>query len=299
MRGSDFVELTGFAAVAERGSFAKAAAVLGISTSTLSQAVRSLEERLGVRLFNRTTRSVALTEAGERLFRQIGPVLEQLEMSVEAVNSFRDRPTGTLRLTVCSLAVGLVIGPNLGAFQAAHPDITLDITVDDGVPDLVAGHFDAGIQPHWRIERDMIATRISPASRLIAVASPEYLSRHPRPVVPKDLSQHNCVRFRRTTGAVLRWRFERDGEKIEVPAEGSVVTNNFELAVCAAVEGIGIGYTLESYVARLTAEGRLVPVLEDWTPHFNGFHIYYPSRRQLPMVLRAFIDFLRHRLLVS
>lgn len=299
MRGTGFVELSSFAAIAEHGSFARAAAALGISVSTLSQTMRTLEERLGVRLLNRTTRSLALTEAGERLLEQIRPALEQLDTAMETINPFRDSPAGTLRLNVSSVAVGLVIGPSLGAFHAAYADIKLCITVDDSVTDIVAGHFDAGIRPYHRIAQDMIATRVSPLTRLIAVASPEYLSRQPRPVVPTDLHRHNCIRFRLTTGAALRWNFEKDGEKVEVSPEGSIVTNSFELVVRAAREGIGISYLPEEPIAPFIAQGRLVPILEDWALPFDGFYIYYPSRRQLPLALKAFIDFLHHRLLAA
>jgi DNA-binding transcriptional LysR family regulator len=299
MRGTGFVGLSSFAAIAEHGSFAKAAVAQGISVSTLSQTMRTLEERLGVRLLNRTTRSVALTEAGERLLEQIRPALEQLDTATEAVNAFRERPAGTLHLNVSSVAVGLVIGPSLGAFHAAYADIKLDITVDDSVTDIVAGHFDAGIRPYHRIAQDMIATRVSPLSRLIAVASPKYLSHHPRPVVPTDLQRHNCISFRLTTGAVLRWNFEKDGEKVEVTPEGSIVTNSFELAVRAAREGIGISHLPEDRIAHFIAQGSLVPVLEDWALPFHGYYIYYPSRRQLPLALKAFIDFLHHRLLAA
>lgn len=296
MRGTDFTALSSFAAIAERGSFARAAATLGISVSTLSETIRALEERLGVRLLNRTTRSVALTEAGERLLSQIRPALEHLDDALETVKSFRERPCGTLRLNVSTIAVGVVITPNLGTFHAAYPDIKLDIVVDDSSSDIVAGRFDAGIRPYWRIEQDMITTRISPESRLIAIASPDYLSRHPRPVVPADLHQHNCINFHLTTGALFHWNFEKAGEKVEVLAEGSIATNNFALVIQGALDGIGIGYALEDHVAPLIAEGRLVLVLEDWASHFSGFHLYYPSRRQLPFTLKAFIDFLRHRL---
>lgn len=295
MRETKFAELASFAAIAERRSFVKAAAVLGVSVSTLSQTVRSLEERLGVRLLNRTTRSVALTEAGGRLLGQVRPALGQLSTAVETINVFRDRPAGTLRLSAHSLATRMVIRPSLAAFHAAYPDITLDITVDDGAPDIVAGHFDAGITSYPRIERDMVAIRISPASRLIAIASPEYLSRHPCAVLPQDLHQHNCIRFRLTTGATYRWNFEKNAEKVEFLAEGSVITNNLDLVVGAALDAVGVGYIMEGYIAPLIASGRLVPVLEDWAPNFAGFYIYYPSRRQIPLPLRAFVDFLRKR----
>ena len=297
MRETKFAELASFAAIAERGSFVKAAAVLGVAVPTLSQTMRSLEERLGVRLLNRTTRSVALTEAGERLLGQVQPALEQLRTAVETINIFRDRPAGTLRLNVHSLATRMVVRPSLAAFHAAYPDVTLDFTVDDRTPDIVANHFDAGITVSRRIKQDMIATRISPVSLLIAAASPDYLSRHPRPVLPQDLHQHNCIRFRLTTGATYRWEFEKNGEKMEVSAEGSIITNNLDLIIGSALDGVGIGYPMVACdIAPLIASGRLVPVLEDWAPHFSGFHIYYPSRRQIPLSLRAFIDFLHKQL---
>ena len=296
MLAAEFAELESFVAIAERSSFVKAAAALGVSTPTLSHAMRALEERLGVRLLNRTTRSVALTEAGRHLLEQVRPALDQLHTAVDGVNAFRVRPAGTLRLSAMSLAAGMVIGPSLAAFHAAYPEITLDITVDDGDSDIVAGHFDAGIRSGWRIERDMIATRISPESRLIAVASSDYLSRHPRPATPNDLHQHDCIRFRLPTGAIFRWRFENNGETSEAPVDGPIIVNNIDLLVGAALDGVGIGYMLESHLAPLIASGRLIPVLEEWALPFPGFHIYYPSRRQVPLLLRVFIDFLRNRL---
>jgi DNA-binding transcriptional LysR family regulator len=299
MREKKFTELTSFAAIAENGSFVRAAAVLGVSVSTLSQTLRSFEQRLGVRLLNRTTRSVALTEAGERLLGQVRPALEQLGTAIETINVFRDRPAGTLRINAHSLAVRMVVRPSLADFHATYPDVTLDITVDDGTPDIVAGHFDAGITVDGHIERDMIATRVSPASRLIAIASADYLSRFPPPDVPRDLHQHNCIRYRLSTGATYRWLFEKNGEKVEVVTDGSIITNNLDLIIGAALDGVGIGYTLEGYIAPILASGRLIPVLEDWALHFSGFHIYYPSRRQLPLPLRVFIDFLRARLPTS
>ena len=296
MRGTEFAELASFVAIAERGSFAQAAAALGVSTSTLSQSLRGLEERLGVRLLNRTTRSVALTEPGQRLFDQVRPALEQLRTATEAVGAFRDRPTGTLRLSVGSLPASMVVVPCLGDFQVAYPEITLDVVVDDHLVDIVAGHFDAGIRPDWLIERDMIAIRISPKTRRLAVASPDYLARHLRPVVPSDLHQHNCIRYRLTTGALHRWEFEKDGERVEVIVDGSIITNNVELALGAALDGVGNSYLLENYVPPLLAAGRLVPLLEDWAMPHSGFHLYYPSHRLTPLPLKTPIEFLRSRL---
>lgn len=293
MRGTEFGELAAFVAIADRGNFSKAAAILGISTSTLSQTIRSLEERLGVRLLNRTTRSVALTEAGDRLLRQVHPALDELGNAVESISASRDTPAGVLRLSVGSLAVGMVIDPILPAFRAAYPDITLDIMVDDSLADIVNGHFDAGIRPGTRIERDMIAVRVSPDSRLIAVASPEYVAAQGRPEVPHELRMHNCIRFRQTTGAIHPWEFERRDEKVEVAVEGSLITNNLDLVVRAALDGVGIGYMLEEYMTSYIADGRLIPVLEDWSRPYAGYHLFYPSRRQMPAKLRAFVEFLR------
>ena len=294
MRGQEFGELTAFVAVADHGNFSKAAAALGISTSTMSQTIRSLEERLGVRLLNRTTRSVALTEAGTRLLDQIHPALNELGSAIESLTAESGNPSGVLRLSVGSLAVGMVIDPVLPGFRTAYPDITLDIVVDDSLIDIVGGRFDAGIRPGSRIERDMIALRVAPDSRLIAVASPGYLAEHGRPQTPGDLSDHNCIRFRQTTGAIHKWEFENGAEKIEVGVEGSIITNNLDLVVRAALNGIGVGYMLEDYMAAHIAEGRLVPVLEDWSLPFAGYHLFYPSRRQMPPKLKAFADFLRN-----
>jgi DNA-binding transcriptional LysR family regulator len=292
MRGAEFAQLSAFAAIAEHGSFVRAAAALGVSTSTLSQTMRALEERLGVRLLNRTTRSVAPTEAGDRLLARIRPALAELGSAVEAVNAFRDRPAGTLRLNVASLAGRMVIAPIVARFLAAYPAIALDLTVDDGMIDIVGGRFDAGIRAGRWIERDMIAVRISAESRLLAVASPDYLARHPSPAVPQDLQHHNCIRFR-GAGAVFRWEFEKGGERTEVSVEGSLITTDIDLMLRAGLDGVGICYMLEGYVAPHLTEGRLVRLLDDWAPRYAGYHVFYPSRRQMPAPLKVFIDFLR------
>src|SRR5579875_809464 len=275
MRGSEFAELAGFVAIAEHGSFVKAAAALGISTSTLSQNMRALEERLGVRLLNRPARS-------------------ELGNAIEEINAYRDQPAGTLRLSVASLAVRMVIAPVIAKFLAEYPAITVDLTVDDGIGviDIVRGRFDAGIRAGRWIERDMIALRISPETRLLAVAAPSYLARHPPPIVPHDLQQHDCIRFR--WGDTLpRWPFEKGDEKIEIAVNGRLITTDIDLTVRAALDGAGICYIVESYVAAELAAGRLIPLLEDWAPRHEGYHIFYPSRRQMPASLTVFIDFLR------
>ena len=294
MRGSEFAELAAFVAIAEHGSFVKAAGALGVSTSTLSQSMRALEEWLGVRLLNRTTRSVAPTEAGERLLARIRPALGELGGAVEEVKAYRDRPTGTLRLSVASLAVRMLVAPMIARFLAEHPAITVDLTVDDGIGgiDIVRGRFDAGIRAGRWIERDMIAQRISPETRLLAMAAPAYLARHPPPTTPHELERHDCIRFR-WGDSVPRWPFEKEGEKIEVAVDGPLITTDIDLIVRAALDGVGICYMAESYMAPDLAAGRLVPLLQDWAPHYDGYHIFYPSRRQMPATLTAFIGFLR------
>jgi DNA-binding transcriptional LysR family regulator len=293
MRGTEFGELAAFVAIADHGNFSKAAANLGISTSTLSQSIRSLEERLGVRLLNRTTRSVALTEAGERMLRQVRPALDELGSAIESATALRDTPAGTLRLSVASLAVSLVIEPLLAGFRAAYPDITLDIVVDDSQADIVDGRFDAGIRMGGRIEHDMIAMRLSRDSRLIAVASPGYIALHGRPDTPQELRTHNCIRFRKTTGAIYPWEFERGAEKVEIAVDGTLITNNFDLVVRAALEGVGIGYAVEGAMAAHLREGRLIQLLEEWSRPYAGYHLFYPSRRQMPAKLKAFAEYLR------
>jgi DNA-binding transcriptional LysR family regulator len=292
MRGSEFAELAAFVAIAEHGSFVKAAASLGVSTSTLSQSMRALEERLGVRLLNRTTRSVAPTEAGERLLARIRPALGEIGEAVEEVNAYRDRPAGTLRLSVASLAVRMLIAPVIARFLTEYPAITVDLTVEDSIIDIVRGRFDAGIRSGQWIERDMIALRISPETRLLAVAAPAYLARHPPPAAPHELQGHACIRFR--WGDTLpRWPFEKGDEKIEVAVDGPLITTDVDLVVRAALDGLGICYMVESYVASDLAAGRLVPLLEDWAPRYAGYHIFYPSRRQMPATLTALVEFLR------
>jgi DNA-binding transcriptional LysR family regulator len=299
MQGSEFAELAAFIAIADHGSFVKAAGILGISTSTLSKTIRTLEERLGVRLFNRTTRSVALTEAGEHLKAKVRPALSQLGDAVESVNAFRDAPAGLLRLNVSNLAATMVIAPILAGFATAFPEIKLEISVEGGSVDIVEGGFDAGIRRDRRIEQDMIAVRITRESRFVAVASPEYLAKHPRPQTPQELRAHNCIRFRMPDGAISPWEFERNGKKLTPLIDGSLVVNNIDLLLRSALDGVGIGFLLETYVAAVIREGRLTPILEEWSPRFSGWHIYYPSRRQMRTPLKAFIEFVRNTPLLS
>jgi DNA-binding transcriptional LysR family regulator len=294
MRGQDFAEMGAFVAIAERRSFAKAAAYLGVSPSTLSEQLRKLEERLGLRLLERTTRSVAPTAAGERLLQRLRPVIEDYQAALESINDFRDKPAGALRLTVAPPAAEFVLGPVIARFLAHYPQIELEIAVDGGLTDIVAGRFDAGIRRGERLERDMIAVRVSGELRTVIVAAPDYLARHQCPQTPQDLQAHECIRLRLPSGAVLPWRLASDGQTLDVAVAGSLTVNDMALGMRAALDGVGLLQTLADYVAPIAGDGRLVPVLEDWAPApESGFFLYYPGRRHVRAPLRALIDFLR------
>jgi DNA-binding transcriptional LysR family regulator len=292
MDGSEFAELNAFVAVAERSNFARAATHLGISASTISQTIRSLEERLGLRLLNRTTRSVALTDAGEKLLARIRPAIRELGSAVEDLNELRDTPTGTLRLTVSSIAAGMVLSPVIKPFLAAYPAISLHVTVDDGAMDADAGRFDAGIRVGRRIAKDMQAIRVSEPSPAIAIASPEYLKHHPAPKTPQDLQNHNCISLS-TRGLPHAWDFAKGKQRVEMAVSGSLVVSSMALVVQAVLDGVGIGFTLESHVATHIARGRIVPLLVDWSAERHSYYLYYAGRRQLPLPLKVFISFLR------
>jgi DNA-binding transcriptional LysR family regulator len=294
MRGSRFAQLSAFVEVAGHGSFTKAAAHLGMTTGSLSLTIRALEEGLGVRLLNRTTRSVALTEAGERMLTRLRPLLDDFATVVDSANAFRDRPVGQLRLTVPPGVETYLIGPMLARFLTQYPEIVIEISVDATATDIVAGRYDAGIRFGKRIARDMIAVRISDGIRHVVVASPDYLARHPQPQSPQDLLSHNCIRMRFPSRAFLPWQFTVEGEIGELEVNGSVIVNEPELLVRAALEGVGLLYMVEDYVRPMISAGRLIPVLEKWMPPpTDAFFLYYPSRRQNPAPLQALIDFLR------
>jgi DNA-binding transcriptional LysR family regulator len=293
MRKLGIAEMNAFVAVAGHASFAKAARQLGVSRSTLSETIRGLEEKLGVRLLNRTTRSVAPTEAGERLLAGLRPALENFETAVESINVFRDKPAGHLRLTVPRPAAKQVIEPILAKFLASHPAVTLEVVTDSALTDIVRDRFDAGIRPGHRLEHDMIALRIGDDARPMVVASPDYLKRHPRPKVPGDLQDHNCFRQRFASGVIHRWSFEKRGKTIEVEVTGSLISSESDLTIRAALDGIGIARVPAIYVESHIASKQLVPLLEDWTPRSVGFFLYYPSRRQMPAPLQAFINVLK------
>jgi len=293
MRKLGFAEMNAFVAIAERSSFAKAASHLGVSRSTLSETIRNLEDKLGVRLLNRTTRSVALTEIGERLLAEMRPALDSFEAAVESINVFRDRPAGHLRLSVPRPAAKVVIEPILSKFLAAYPAITLEIITDSALTDIVRDRFDAGIRPGHRLEQDMIAVRVGEDARPTVVASPDYLRRRPAPTAPEDLQGHACIRQRFASGALLRWVFEQPGKNLEVLVNGPLIVSDGDLAVRAALDGVGIARLPISSVDTFIQKGQLIPLLEDWAPRSVGFFLYYPSRRQTPAALQAFVDFLR------
>ena len=269
------------------------AAQLGVATSTLSHGIRNLEERLGVRLLNRTTRSVAPTEAGERLLAQLRPALRNLDNTLQSIEAFRDQPAGKLRLTVPPPAASMTVAPILARFLSAHPAIALEVSVDGTLRDVVADRFDAGIRMGQRVERDMIAVRLGGPVRLAVVASPGYVARHGRPQSPEELKAHNCIRMRLPSGGLLPWRFARKRKLFEVEPEGMLIVNDRELELRGALDGAGIAHLPSERVAAPIAEGRLVRLLEDWLPQMPGFYLYYPSRRQMPGPLRAFIDFVK------
>ncbi len=293
MRGSDYAELRAFAAVAEHGNFARAAARLGISASALSQTIRTLEERMGIRLLNRTTRSVAPSEAGRRLLTRLLPALADLDQAVADISTLRDTPAGLLRINAPRVAIVHRLAPLIAPFHAAYPDIVMDIIVDDKLSDIVADRFDAGIRLGEMVEKDMVSVKLGGEMRLVVVASPSYIARHGLPDTPRDLRDHSCVVSRwPTDGSLYHWEFERGDEQLEVAVSGPLSTTDNDLMLRAVLDGIGIGYLFDYHVAEHITAGRLVSMLDDWTPPFPGFHLYYPSRRQIPPPLRAFVDFI-------
>lgn len=293
MRGSEFAELRAFASIVEHGNFARAAGQLGISPSTLSQTIRALEERLGVLLLNRTTRSVALTDAGARLLRRLEPAMRELQAAVEEAASLRDRPAGRLRLNAPRSAVDLFVEPLLGAFHEAYPDVVLDITVDDAVIDIVAAGFDIGIRLGEWLTGDVVAVRLGGSFRQVAFAAPAYLARHGEPRTPAELQRHRCVNWRRPGGSLYHWEFQRDGEWFAVAVDGPLVVSDRRLALSAALQGVGIGFWTEDRVAPHVAAGRLRLLLDAWSAPFPGFYAYYPKQRVTPASVRAFVGFMR------
>ena len=297
---ADLSDLNAFMLVARSGGFRDGARASGGSASSLSEAVRRLEAKLGVRLFNRTTRSVMPTEAGARLIERLAPALDEVEAALDVINGFRDGPAGTLRLNVPVVVARLVLPAIIPAFLAAYPDIHLDIVAEDGFVDILAAGCDAGVRYDERLEQDMIAVPIGPRQqRLATAASPAYLDRNGRPAHPRELLDHACLRGRFGSGAMTIWEFERDGEIVRIEPNGPLtvrVGTATDLAVDAAIAGVGIVTLFEEWLRPHFDRGALEPVLKDWWQPFSGPFLYYPGRRQLPAPLRAFVDFIaRHR----
>jgi DNA-binding transcriptional LysR family regulator len=297
MRGAEFAELKAFAAVVERASFARAAEHLGLSPSALSQTIRQLEGRIGARLLNRTTRSVAPSASGELLYRRIAPLFREMAAAVAEASEATGQMSGTLRINTLGIAARTIIAPRLSRFHKAYPDVILDIVVDDALADIVVGRFDAGIRVGGRLEKDMVAIRLTPDLNMVAVASPEYLAARGVPKTPADLHSHSCINWRlQMDGRHYRWEFEKRGKRLEVAVDGPVVTNHADIGIAAALNGLGIAYHFEQDgVGELLAQGRLVQVLADWSISRPGMFLYYPSRKHRPALLGAFIDCLLDR----
>ncbi|NUU38479.1 LysR family transcriptional regulator [Pseudomonas sp. C2B4] len=281
MSAESYDQLAIFAAVAQERSFTRAAARLGMSQPALSRAMRQLEERLGVRLLSRTTRSVSATEAGEHLLRVIAPRFEEIDTELALLSEFRDKPAGKLRITAGEHSAITILQPVLDKLLPDNPDLSIEIIVDYGLTDIVAEGFDAGVRLGEQVAKDMIAMRIGPDMRMAVVGSPAYFSRYSKPDVPGDLMQHNCITLRMPTyGGLFLWEFEKNGQELNVRVEGQLVFNNIAMRLEAALKGLGLAYMPEDLVQEHVAQGRLIRVLEDWCEPFSGYHLYYPSRRQ-------------------
>ncbi|OWJ63965.1 LysR family transcriptional regulator [Inquilinus limosus] len=290
----DLSEMLWFMAVAEERSFTKAAARLGTSQSTLSLTIRQLEERLGFRLLTRTTRSVAPTEAGERLLLSLAPRISEIESEVDALMAFRDKPSGTIRISLSDHAFYSVVWPKLKPVLKQYPEISVELNLDNGFRNIVEERFDAGVRLGESVDKDMIAVRIGPDWRLVAVASPDYLARHPAPEMPQDLVHHQCINYRqRTDAGRYAWEFAKDGRDIRVRVNGPLVFNTSFAMIDAVLSGYGIGYLAEDLVEEHIAAGRLVPVLDDWSPEFAGYYLYYPTRRQNSAAFTVIVNALR------
>jgi len=289
----DFGALSVFLAVAEERSFTKAAKRLGVSPSAISHAMRELEQEIGVRLLSRTTRSVALTEAGEHLRTRLQPAFTEIAEALGEVSASRNQPAGRVRLLVPRLAASSVLAPKLGQFARDYPDIVLDVTTDDNRMDIVAGGFDAGIHFGEYIAKDMIAVRVSPDLQPVIVGSPSYFQFHPRPKSPRDLVRHRCINFRHGDAGLYRWEFEKGKQSLSVAVSGSLIVDDLNLVIRAAMDGVGLAYMSEDHAAPHLASKSLVPVLEDWCQPFPGFFLYYPHRRQQSAALSAVIQSLR------
>jgi DNA-binding transcriptional LysR family regulator len=296
MRREELADLNAFLAVAEEQSFTRAAAKLGTSQSALSYTVRRLEARLGVRLLTRTTRRVAPTEAGERLFQTLGPALEDIATALAAIGELRDKPTGTIRITATEHAAQTVLWPVLQKLLPDYPDVHVELAIDSGFTDIVAERFDAGVRLGESVARDMVAVRIGPDLRMAVVGAPAYFAAHPKPRAPQDLAQHRCINLRLpTAGGLYAWELEKGGRALRVRVDGQLAFNNVPMILRAATAGFGLACVLEDQVKAPVAAGSLVRVLEGWCPPFAGYHLYYPSRRQPSAAFALLVEALRFR----
>ena len=292
----DLNDLDAFLAIAREKSFTRAAAQLGVSQSALSQTMRGLEERLGLRLLARTTRSVAPTEAGERLMRAIGPHLESVADALAAISQLRETPAGAVRISASEHAANSVLYPAIARLARDYPDVAIELCVDNAFVDIVAQRFDAGVRIGEQIAKDMIAVRIGPDMRMAIVGAPAYFVRFPPPQSPRDLTRHRCIAMRLpTSGGLLPWEFEQDGREVAVRVEGALTFNVMAMGLRAALDGLGLGYCQADLVAPYVADGRLISVLEDWCAPFPGYHLYYPSRRQHSAAFAVVVEALRYR----
>lgn len=296
MKRDEVSDYLAFMAVAEQRSFTRAAAQLGTSQSSLSHLVKRLEARLGLRLLTRTTRSVAPTEAGERLLETLRPAFNDIDARVDALSALRDKPAGLVRITTGLHAAQTLLWPAVAKLLPRYPEIKLEIATDQALTNLVEGRFDAGVRLGEHVARDMVAVRIGPDLRFAIVASPSYFKTHPRPKTPQELSGHDCINLRfPTRGGLYAWEFEKAGREINVRVEGTLIFNDMRQIIQAALDGFGIALTMEDEVKDLIAERRLVRVLDDWCQPFSGYHLYYPSRRQLSPALQVLVEALRYR----
>lgn len=293
MNPASLADLQAFAAVARLRSFRQAASELGVSPSALSHALRGLETRLGVRLLNRTTRSVAPTEAGERLLNRLSPALQDIHGALDELNAFRDSPLGTLRINAPHAACELVLAPLVARYIATHPGMRVELVADDAFVDIVATGFDAGVRFGESLQQDMVALPLGPAQRFVVVASPDYLATHGTPRCPRELQQHQCIRIRFNNGTFYRWEFARGNEQLEIEVDGPLAVGEMSLMIDAAERGLGLAYVYAQYASAPVAAGRLLTVLEDWCPQIPGFYLYYPSRKLMPAGLKAFVELIR------
>jgi len=290
-------DLIAFLAVARERSFTRAAAKLGVSQSALSHTIRSLETRLGLRLLTRTTRSVAPTEAGERLLRSVGPRFDEIDAELAALSELREKPAGTIRITTGEHAADTILWPAVKRLLPDYPDIKVEIAVDYGLTDIVAERYDAGVRLGEQIANDMIAVRIGADMRMAVIGAPSYFEKRKRPRTPQDLTEHDCINLRLPTyGGLYTWEFEKGGREVKVRIEGRLVFNNIALRLKAALAGFGLAYLPEDQVQAHIADGQLIRVLADWCPPFSGYHLYYPSRQQTAPAFAVLVEALRYRL---